>query len=231
MATCPKKKPVRGANKVERRQQILHSAREVFARRGYHQATIDDIVAHAGVARGTYYLYFEDKRAVFSDLIDRFSARLTMAIITINTDDPSRSVGDQVRQNIRAVIGTCLADRSMTKILFSDATGIDADFDRKLLTFYDTVVQLLTESLREGQRLGIVADGEPRVLAHLSIGAIKELLYQAVTLGLSEESAEVLTQQIFAFVSGGYLRIDEVGGTAGRSVRRGTTSRSTRSDG
>src|SRR5512133_3740531 len=108
--------------KAERRQQILLAAREVFAKRGYHQATIDDIVAHAGVARGTYYLYFEDKRAVFSDLIDRFSARLTMAIITINTDDPTRSVGEQVRQNIRAVIGTCLADRSMTKILFSDAT-------------------------------------------------------------------------------------------------------------
>jgi AcrR family transcriptional regulator len=225
MAARPKKKTVRGANKVERRQQILLSAREVFARRGYHQATIDDIVANAGVARGTYYLYFEDKRAVFSDLIDRFSARLTMAIVTIHTDDPGRTVGEQVRQNIRAVIGTCLADRTMTKILFTDATGIDADFDRKLLTFYDTVVQLLTESLKEGQRLGIVADGEPRVLAYLSIGAIKELLYQAVTLGLSEESAEVLTQQIYAFVSGGYLRTDESPGGPARSGRRATGSR------
>ena len=34
-----------------------------------------------------------------------------------------------------------------------------------------------------------------------------ELLYQAVTLGLAEESAEVLTQQIFDFVSQGYLRV------------------------
>ena len=47
--------------KAERRQQILTVARDVFARRGYHQSTIDDIVAEAGVARGTFYLYFEDK--------------------------------------------------------------------------------------------------------------------------------------------------------------------------
>ncbi len=206
--------------KAERRQQILSAAREVFARRGYHQATIDDIVASAGVARGTFYLYFEDKRAVFSDLIDRLSAKLTMAIVSIVTTDPARSVDAQVRGNIRAIIGTCLAERTMTRILFTDATGIDADFDRKLATFYDTVVQLLTESLKEGQRLGIVADGEPRVLAYLSIGALKELLYQAVTLGLAEESADVLTEQIYAFLRTGYLRTMGVKDRAPRAPRR-----------
>ena len=193
--------------KSERRQQILSVARDVFARRGYHQTTIDDIALQAGVARGTFYLYFEDKRAVFSDLIDRFASQLTMAIVRIVTDDPQRSVVDQVRENIRAIIGTCLTERSMTKILFTDAVGIDPAFDRKLFTFYDTVVQLLAESLKDGQALGIVEEGEPRVLAYLTIGALKELLYQAVTLGYSEESADVLTQQMYTFLSGGYLRV------------------------
>lgn len=193
--------------KSERRQQILSVARDVFARRGYHQTTIDDIALQAGVARGTFYLYFEDKRAVFSDLIDRFASQLTMAIVRIVTDDPQRPVVDQVRENIRAIIGTCLTERSMTKILFTDAVGIDPAFDRKLLTFYDTVVQLLAESLKDGQALGIVEEGEPRVLAYLTIGALKELLYQAVTLGYAEESADVLTQQMYTFLSGGYLRV------------------------
>jgi len=193
--------------KSERRQQILSVARDVFARRGYHQTTIDDIALQAGVARGTFYLYFEDKRAVFSDLIDRFASQLSMAIVRIVTDDEKRPVVDQVRENIRAIIGTCLMERSMTKILFTDAVGIDPAFDRKLFTFYDTVVQLLAESLKDGQGLGIVDEGEPRVLAYLTIGALKELLYQAVTLGYSEESAEVLTQQMFSFLSGGYLRV------------------------
>ena len=100
----------------------------------------------------------------------------------------------------------------MTKILFTGAVGVDPEFDRKIATFYDTVVQLLTESLRDGQTLGIVADGEPRVLAYLSIGAFKELLYQAVILGLSEESAEVLLQQMYNFLRQGYLRVSEIMG-------------------
>ena len=193
--------------KSERRQQILSVARDVFARRGYHQTTIDDIALQAGVARGTFYLYFEDKRAIFSDLIDRFASQLSMAIVRIVTDEPERPVADQVRENIRAIIGTCLMERSMTKILFTDAVGIDPAFDRKLFTFYDMVVQLLAESLKDGQALGIVDEGEPRVLAYLTIGALKELLYQAVTLGYAEESADVLTQQMFSFLSGGYLRV------------------------
>jgi len=66
MATPRAKKKAGALPKNERRQQILSVAREAFAKRGYHQTTIDDIVVQAGVARGTFYLYFEDKRAVFS---------------------------------------------------------------------------------------------------------------------------------------------------------------------
>jgi AcrR family transcriptional regulator len=204
-----RKKSASGAvPKKERRQQILVAARDVFAKRGYHQATIDDIVAQAGVARGTFYLYFDDKRAVFADLIDRFATQITMAIMRIDAGAEKRSVAEQVRENIRAILAVCLAERAMTKILFTDAVGIDSDFDRKISTFYDTVVQLLVESLKEGQSLGIVGDGEPRVLAYLSIGALKELLYQAVTLGLAEESADVLAQHLFKFLSEGTLRVD-----------------------
>jgi AcrR family transcriptional regulator len=206
-------------SKTERRQHILGAARRVFAKRGYHQATVDDIVAEAGVARGTFYLYFEDKRAVLADLIDRFSLRIHLAIVRIDPTDPGRTVAEQVAANIRAVIGLCLAERAMTKILLTDATGVDPDFDRKLFTFYDGMVQQLTESLREGQALGIVADGEPRVFAYLGIGALKELLYQAVTLGLAEESADALTAHLFGFLCGGYLRV-EVAPTKSRSRSR-----------
>jgi len=192
--------------KAERREQILRSARDVFAKRGYHQVTIDEIVLDAGVARGTFYLYFDDKRAVFSELIDRFALQITQAIMRIITDDAERPVSEQVLENIRAILRTCLAERAMTKILLTDAAGVDSAFDRKLSTFYDAVVQLLTESLKDGQALGIVADGEPRVLAYLTIGALKELLYQAVTLGFAEETAEVLTQQMYGFLSRGYLQ-------------------------
>ena len=143
-------------DKIERRAQILARARDVFAKRGYHASKIEDIVAAAKVARGTFYLYFEDKRAVFVELVDRFLARLHLAIQRIDPHDPAREVGAQIRENILRVLTLFLQDRAMTKILLTDAPGLDADFDRKLQAVYEEVLTLLAESFAEGQGLGIV---------------------------------------------------------------------------
>ena len=65
------RKPAR-ARKVEpeaRRQAILDAALHVFAERGFEAARLDDVAARAGVAKGTLYLYFRDKEALFEELV------------------------------------------------------------------------------------------------------------------------------------------------------------------
>jgi AcrR family transcriptional regulator len=52
--------------KQERRRQILSAAKQVFADAGYHGASIHAIIERAQIARGTFYLYFESKAAVFA---------------------------------------------------------------------------------------------------------------------------------------------------------------------
>src|ERR1700684_76996 len=151
-------------DKAERRQQILIHARDVFAKRGYTAAKIDDIVAAAGIARGTFYLYFEDKRAIFEEIVDRTIARLGLAIVRVDPHDGSHTVGDQVRENIRRIVRILLEDRATTKILLSDALGVDPAFDQKLLSFYDEMSSLLEESLRDGQSLSVVAGGAGRLM-------------------------------------------------------------------
>src|ERR1700727_2455048 len=88
-------------DKAERRQQILNHARDVFAKRGYYAAKIDDIVAAAGIARGTFYLYFEDKRAIFEEIVDRVFTRLGMTILRVDPADPGRNVSAKIQENIR----------------------------------------------------------------------------------------------------------------------------------
>src|SRR3954464_5854217 len=56
----------------ERRAQLVAAAREVFGERGYHAATVDDITRVAGVAKGTFYLYFQEKREIYYDLVRSF---------------------------------------------------------------------------------------------------------------------------------------------------------------
>src|SRR3954470_14411171 len=64
---------------VDRRTQLLHAARTVFAKKGYEDATISEIVRRAGVAQGTFYLYFPGKEALagaFAELISERFAEL-----------------------------------------------------------------------------------------------------------------------------------------------------------
>jgi AcrR family transcriptional regulator len=194
--------------KVERRQKILGHARDVFARRGYHDATIDEIVAAAGIARGTFYLYFKDKRAVFEEIVDRAFAQIAMAIVRVDPKDTGRTVADQVLENTRRIVGTLLEDRATTKILLTDAVGLDPAFDRKLHSFYDVVENLLVESLREGQGLGVVAPGDARIFAYLILGAMKEVLYQVVHREAAYSEKEVV-HGIYDFLGQGCLRIHE----------------------
>lgn len=192
-------------DKAERRQQILLNARDVFARHGYHAAKIDDIVTAAGVARGTFYLYFEDKRAIFEEIVDRTFARLGTSIVRVDTEHPNRTVGDQIRDNIRAIVHALLEDPATTKILLSDAVGLDPAFDRKLISFYEETGKLLESSLADGQERGIVAPGDARMFAIMTLGALKEIMYQVTMRGL-DDSEDRIVEQIYSFLCNGYLR-------------------------
>ena len=58
------------ARRESRRALILRAAVETFSARGYHSTRVADIIKAAGIARGTFYLYFESKNAIFLELLD-----------------------------------------------------------------------------------------------------------------------------------------------------------------
>jgi AcrR family transcriptional regulator len=188
----------------QRRKQLLGFARDVFAAKGYHAAKIDDIVAHAKVARATFYLHFTDKRCIFEELVDDFLVRISGAIETIRLDDFERPPLTQLRDNVHRVLDIGLGDPGMTKILLRNAAGLDADFDRKVLGFYRALEELLALSLLNGQRVGLVRAGDRRVLGAMSLGAIKELLLQSVE-GRIQAVPQDLTDAVMRFLAGGIL--------------------------
>jgi len=183
--------------------EILACAREVFAEKGYHAATVDDIVAKAGVARGTFYLYFGDRRTVFEALVDEFFARLTAQIRSIDlaTGEPPLT---QLRNNLHRLCSLALAEPAMMKILLHDATGLDPAFDEKLGAFYRAMALFLEESLEEGQRIGLVRAGDKPIMVALGIGGLKEILLRAVT-GELPDDAEALVNEIMRFFEAGLL--------------------------
>lgn len=181
-------------DREQRRTQILRIAAEVFAEKGYHDAKIDDIVARAKVARGTFYLYFEDKRGIFEELVGAFVRQLAETIEPIETvpdADPARVMGE-LRTNLVRLVERFAAEPAMTKVLFSAAVGLDADFDRRLLAFYDEIADLLERSLEQGEDARLVRPGHRRIRAFCLTGIIKELLYQLVLRRAVTEPEELV---------------------------------------
>ena len=72
------------SQRKNRRGAILKAARPVFVEKGYHQTHISDIIEAAGIARGTFYLYFDSKAAIFAELLDLSLDELRSSIVGVD---------------------------------------------------------------------------------------------------------------------------------------------------
>src|SRR5436309_13829840 len=67
----PMPQPQIESSNPDRRSQILDAALVCFAKRGFHQASMHDISAEAGISVGLIYRYFQNKEAVISAMANR----------------------------------------------------------------------------------------------------------------------------------------------------------------
>jgi AcrR family transcriptional regulator len=163
-----------------RRAQVLESALTAFAEKGYHAASITDIITGAGIARGTFYLYFESKRAVFEELLEGYLKKISEAVSRVSLEPDAPPPTDQLRTNVERVLDVLSDNQGLNQILLRQAVGLDADFDRKLDEFYGRLLDYIQGALDLGQQMGMVrADGtDTAMLAACVLGSIKELINQ-----------------------------------------------------
>ena len=79
----------RTKSEAQRREQILYAARDVFRDSGYDTATISQIVKRAGVAQGTFYLYFDSKKSIVIELARQPMADMAARLQGILSGDES----------------------------------------------------------------------------------------------------------------------------------------------
>jgi AcrR family transcriptional regulator len=94
--------------RAERRQAILSAALAEFSARGFAAARLDDVALRAGIAKGTIYLYFEDKETLFQELIRSEMGPVVGILETaLALDLPVRAVAEQAFELFaREVYGT-----------------------------------------------------------------------------------------------------------------------------
>jgi len=203
-----------------RRAQVLRHAKRIFARKGYHRTNVADIISQARIARGTFYLYFQNKRDLFEELLEQVLNELSTRILRLKVGTAEPDPVDQLRANLRRVVGYVLEERDLTDILLNHSVGFDRDLDAKIIEFYDRIAMLIQRSLDLGIQMNLVRASDTRAISHCILGAIKEVVGLLSRGQVADSSG--LVEEILDFGLRGVARPEllEAAGTHGDAGSR-----------
>jgi AcrR family transcriptional regulator len=157
----------------ERRRELLDVALSVFAQRGYHQTRISDIIEAAQVARGTFYLYFESKHAIFAALLDDVLGRIRGAVVGVELGSGAPSLRAQIHGTLVRLLSLVREEPALSRLVLREAVGLDPTIDEKLSSFYDELHRWLTDALLNGQALGLLRPFDPTLVAWTILGSVE----------------------------------------------------------
>src|SRR5580704_10175491 len=192
--------------RTERRAQVLRHAKRIFARKGYHRTNVADIIARAGIARGTFYLYFQNKRDLFEELLEQIVSELRTRILRIKVGAEETNPVEQLRDNLRRVVAFVLQERELTDILLNHSSGFDRELDAKIREFYDRVAQMIQRSLDLGIEMSLVRKCDTRAVSYCILGGIKEVV--GILSRTRGQDSERLVQEILDFGLRGVARAE-----------------------
>jgi AcrR family transcriptional regulator len=149
-------KPGRGEHT---RRRLLAAAESVFADLGYHEASIVRITEAAGVAQGTFYLYFEGKQQVFEEVVADLNHRVRQAMTSAADGAPSRLAAE--RRGFAAFFRFTAEHPALYRVIRQ------AEFvsPRAMRGHYERIIAGYIPQLAAGMADGEVAAMDPTVLA------------------------------------------------------------------
>lgn len=158
----------------DRKDQLLAAARAVFDEKGYEKATVSDIVRRAGVAQGTFYLYFDSKRDAIMDL-----ARQPMEQILTRMDaaiGSASSFEELLRAALRIAFEFERPNMDLCRLITQASTSRGEMFDGSptMNRMWDQMVGMFTGAIASGEMIG--DDPEmAAVMFHMTLnGALAE---------------------------------------------------------
>lgn len=166
---------------LDRRKQIMEGAEKVFARKGYFASTIADIAREAGVAKGTIYWYFENKRAIMLAILEYISEELT---------DTFLKVVRKSENGLEALLG-CVepAMRMLDKhgpiylMYFFEIGSTDPLIQQKFRRLYRTVYEGVKAAVNRGIKQAVIRELDPEIAAYAVMGIVE----RASQIGWPEE--------------------------------------------
>lgn len=153
----------------EKRDRIIEAAREVFLEEGYESARMADVAAHAGVAVGTLYLYFDSKADLAGALTDRFFEKIYSRVVPMLSDLSSR-------EKLREIVDSALEIASEERDLFK----IEQLPERSSQSFRGDMAKVFAARIEEHAASGYLSGVDPSVTSTLLITLIEKTIYECL---------------------------------------------------
>lgn len=180
----------------DRREELLRAAREIFAEKGFEAATVSEIVARAGVAQGTFYLYFPSKFSVVKDLTHEMQGRIEQAVRLSSAE--AADLGEMIDRSVETsfrILGE-----------YRDVLALPSVSQRWLvggennISFFTPYHILIAETICNAQAAGTVSPAiDAQVTAMLIIGMIYYAANQCYVYR-SAISAETYIKEAAGFI-------------------------------
>jgi TetR/AcrR family transcriptional regulator, fatty acid metabolism regulator protein len=178
-------------SKVATRERILDGALDVFARKGYHRAIVDDIVRASGTSKGAVYHHFPNKEAVFVALVDDFAellaSRLAAAV------DARHGALAKVDGALTAVLSTFADNERLARLILLEAVSLGPAYQRKRAEVTDRFAALIQGYLDEAVADGSLPALDTRVATLAWLGAVNEIVVQWLHGGIGNLAAAIPT--------------------------------------
>jgi len=163
------------------RDRLLQAAMDVFAERGYHGTTVDDIVAASESSKGAFYHYFPSKQGIFLKLLDQLVAMVEAGV----EEAISRQEGAiaKVEAALRVVLEVASAQRDLARILLIEAAALGPEFEQSRLGIHRRFAALIQRHLDRAVADGAIPSQDTEAAAMAWIGAINEVVTQELARG------------------------------------------------
>lgn len=161
---------------AERRQQLVETALALFADRGLHGTSMDDIAEAAGVTKPVLYQHFRSKRALFTELLDQVSLQLLTAITKATAQ--ATTPREQVELGLTAYFQFVADYHSSFVLLFGDGTRRDEDFASAVTAVENSIADFIAALIDAD-----LDDEHRQLLAHAIVGMAENASRRWVAAG------------------------------------------------
>ena len=140
------------ANKKLKRDSLLNTSFELFTSQGINQTSISDIVKKAGVAKGTFYLYFKDKYDIRNRLIARKSNQLFTVAYEALLKEDLHSIEDMIIFMMKHILIELSNNPMLLSFIYKDLSwalfkeAMATDSEDSETDFLQIIAQMFEES-------------------------------------------------------------------------------------